>query len=135
MTRQRAYQLRKIAEGKCPGCGGEATAGMRRCAPCQEKHRVLNARRESRSAAVMLAQINGWWWALQPNGGSIRMKYGKYFYYPESLRSNGPQRWQNYQTRKPIGPFSDLVAAIDVAQKNFPYELRLSVPSEKPHAT
>ena len=39
ISRQRAYQLRKQAEGKCVSCGSKAEEGMTRCTSCREANK------------------------------------------------------------------------------------------------
>jgi len=39
ISRQRAYQLRKQAEGKCVSCGSKAEQGMTRCPSCREANK------------------------------------------------------------------------------------------------
>ena len=74
-----------------------------------------------------LLQINDWWWAIRPDGGSIRLKHGSYFYYPERdrLSSRLGSRSRNGRTKAPRGPFRDLPEVIAAAQRDFDFQLQL----------
>lgn len=45
LSRQRRYQLKRIAEGKCPRCGNPLAAGMACCEQCAVKMREATRRR------------------------------------------------------------------------------------------
>jgi hypothetical protein len=49
---ERKQQLRaaRLAEGRCPDCGGKPSRGKTRCGGCLEKQRAYNAERRERLA-------------------------------------------------------------------------------------
>ena len=58
-----------------------------------------------------LNSVNDWWWALRPDGGSIRLKNGGYWFYPNEA---AVRKWLSERIRR-VGPFRSLDLAFHEA--------------------